>query len=775
MPLPSQDGSPTEPKQPLSTPAASVILPKSRHATPTIGGLLGSPSPSNLVLRKPSPSSAVLYASTLSPPGSRPMSPTAHSSPLRSVSETTPESTSRQTLMESAARNPEEPLNLILRSFVPHVSVFPSKDTEILIGGKGFRNGLWELLRPFGENIKGKMTVRDSNGVGQTLEDFSIRFTRFGSNIGHPDPSVSNSSQDPTMQSQRGGHESHLRDRKLLADVEAVVERHLSFAEQLSSPLPHFESPPSHWQIPETSSPYYSLYLRRLLSGLPITAHETFSHPVACVIAISSKNEAPIEELRALYTETNRIGTKLPPWVDSTYLRYYVLIHDEENDDITRSMALFEQMKRHLGLHCHLLRLRCSQSVETDDDSMPMPRSDWISATEELEEIRRSESDEEFEDPSHYIFESDVTAIRAFVYEMVTQSIIPTMERHISVWNDQVASRRRGIAGRFMNLSRKWTGLGSSSRSSTGGSSNSKDNYDTAGFYQAESPEAIMRKLGDYAFMLRDWKLARSTYDMLRTDFSESKAWKYHAAANEMAAISLMLMPRSLRSKNLSETVDQLLEASVYSYGTQSNSPYGAMRCLILGFELLRLSGVSHIDDAGGWGLRLLESRILGGVGDALIKERLSICYGLTAGVGSFGWGRRLRKSATWAVLAADAWCQQTKYIPAQRCLAKAQITYESLPQTQGISKFSSAIEYIASLQHELADKLPAHGDNADEEGDLGGETMKGKIDEESEALMDMRARRASVATRNSVLETAPLHGELEHGAEALINQGGFG
>ena len=40
-----------------------------------------------------------------------------------------------------------------------------------------------------------------------------------------------------------------------------------------------------------------------------------------------------------------------------------------------------------------------------------------------------------------------------------------------------------------------------------------------------------MRKLADYAFMLRDWKLAHSTYDILRKDFANDKAWKYAAGA----------------------------------------------------------------------------------------------------------------------------------------------------------------------------------------------------------------------------------------------------
>src|SRR5438045_1338660 len=143
---------------------------------------------------------------------------------------------------------------------------------------------------------------------------------------------------------------------------------------------------------------------------------------------------------------------------------------------------------------------------------------------------------------------------------MVTQSVIPTMERLISTWNDQIVSRRRGLGGRFMSLSKRWTGFGSGSRTGSFGSSGGNGgNYDVLqGFYSPDSPEAAMRKLADYAFMLRDWKLALSTYELLRTDFNNDKAWKYHAAANEMSAISMLLTPQTMATKSRIENVDQI-------------------------------------------------------------------------------------------------------------------------------------------------------------------------------------------------------------------------
>ncbi|KAK1254471.1 hypothetical protein MKX08_008466 [Trichoderma sp. CBMAI-0020] len=760
MPRP-QDESSTEPIQALPAAAPAAKFSYMRHSTSTIEPFPTSPSESSLVFRNSNPSRASLYASTLSPPGSRSMSPAGRGSPSRVLSSTVFDIGQNRVLPENVGDDPGEPLNLILRSFVPHVSVCASRDTEALIREKGFQNGLWELLRPFGENIQGKVNIRDSNGVGRIFEDFSIRFTRFGENIERPDALSSGSQQAPPPRNPNGAQDRGAGNRSAINDIESVVERHLSYAEESFLGMPHQSIMMKYGSDSEAASPYYALYLRRLLSGLPISAHETFAHPVACIIAISSRNPAPIEELRRLYSETSQGEKKLPSWVDGDYLRYYVLVHDEENDDITRSMGLFEQMKRHLGLHCHLLRLRCSQSVETDDDSIPLPRSDWMSASEELAEIRRSENDEDFEDPSRYIFESDATAIRTFVREMLMQSIIPTMERHATIWNDQVASKRRGITGRFMSLSKRWTGFGSSSRSSSSGNSisinTSKDGYDPSGFYRADTSEAIMRKLADFAFMLRDWKLAHSTYDLLRSDFSESKAWKYHAATNEMAALSLLLMPQQLTSKSRAETVDQMLESAFYSYNTRCSSPYGATRTLILAQELLRLRGGSSIDDAARWCTRLLETKILGRIGDALVKERLAICYASKLGVGSWSWGSRRRKSAAWSVFAARAWAQQSKHIPAQRCLNEAKKMYETLPHGQGISRFASARETMDSLQRELTEKLeyPAgHGRGVPEDA------IDDTIDEESEALTDMRSRRASNLARGGALETAPLHNE---------------
>ena len=285
--------------------------------------------------------------------------------------------------------------NTIIRSFAPRVAVYASKDTEDFMTGKGFKGGLCSLLRPYGERLQGKVIIRDSIGSSKICDDFGIRFvdsqgrrrtdvhhttcTTFGFDYG----SHLNDSQDNLSRS------SLSHDRYSGAVIDQVLQRCLQNQDEkmngdegnnlVYGSLAH-ESQPKSSQI-------YPIYLRKLLSSTSPVPFETFTHPVACMIAVSSHHQAPIEALRQLYTDTSHGGNQTPAWVGTDYLRYYVLIHDEEKDDITKSTALFDLMKRHFGLHCHLLRLRGTECVQTDDDSVQVPPCEWLSAEEEMDSI----------------------------------------------------------------------------------------------------------------------------------------------------------------------------------------------------------------------------------------------------------------------------------------------------------------------------------------------------------------------------------------------------
>lgn len=315
---------------------------------------------------------------------------------------------------------------------------------------------------------------------------------------------------------------------------------------------------------------------------------------------------------------------------------------------------------------------------------------------------------DDLEVSEHYTFEPDVTAVRAMLREMVTQSILPFMENRVMTWNDQVASRRRGLSGRFMSLSKRWAGFGSS-KSATSGSTttltSSNSNYDhRLGFYPPESPEATMRQLGDYAFMLRDWKLAYSTYEFLRTDFSHDKAWSYHAAVNEMAAITSLLNPQTMNSKSRSETIDQMLETAAYSYLTRCSLPANVVRCLTVTIELLRHRGPSAVDDASRWGGRLLEFGILTPFAQAITTEIMADCYETRTKASSLLLSSRSRQAALWNVLASESWLKINKLTHARARLEAARRLY-SLDEKANAGPLSASMQPLwLRMDHALRD-----------------------------------------------------------------------
>ena len=284
---------------------------------------------------------------------------------------------------------------LIVRSFAPRVAVFASTDTEEFIGQKGFKNGLYSLLRPYGENLPGKVVIRNSVGGSRGWDDFGIRFIdsqELQKDSAHQtgDETVDPKARNLVIGSQHVFEQTRSSYSNITgASIDKVLDHYLQtegvFSDGQGKESFDFQD---SYESRHGSSPLYPFYLRKLLSGASIVPYETFSQPVACLIAISSHNLAPIEALRRLYSNTSHASNRTSGWMGTEYLRYYVLVHDEENDDITKSTALFDLMKRHFGLHCHLLRLRRSQCALTDDDSTKVPSCEWLSVEEETEKFR---------------------------------------------------------------------------------------------------------------------------------------------------------------------------------------------------------------------------------------------------------------------------------------------------------------------------------------------------------------------------------------------------
>ena len=360
-----------------------------------------------------------------------------------------------------------------------------------------------------------------------------------------------------------------------------------------------------------------------------------------------------------------------------------------------------------------------------------------------------------------HIFEADVSAIKSFVRELTAQSIVPHMENRISMWNEQVASRRRGLSGRFMSLSKRWTGIGSVSRNSatpSGLGGGVSGNYDPLqGFYRSDVPEAILRKLADFASMLRDYKLSSSTYELLRADYTNDKAWKYLAGANEMCAISTLLNPFGTVSKSKLESLDQMLETASYSYLTRCSDPQDALRCSVLAVELLKVRGSAAAEMAAKWAVRSLGICLVGSVGHVLVSERVASCFAAQTGTGNNASGTRKRKAAFWNVLAADEWLKLGKADFAAERLDDAEDLYENVGSTEGTTTFKEMSSFLEQIQLAVRIKRGQTRRRSANEVEIGQIDDEEQGTDETSEQLDFRSHRRSFVGATNALESAPL------------------
>lgn len=571
--------------------------------------------------------------------------------------------------------------HLIPRAFAPSVPVVASADVNDLAKRKGYAS-FFDLLRPFGDMVGSKVVYKDSNGLAAPLENFNVNFVELG-----PASNMINYGQ---VDIQRPGlvpvSDLYAPGGDLVA-LERQIENEMQVAgENLAST----EKSNTAKSLPDATT-YYESFFQSLLSGLPTSSHETFSHPVAMCIAVSSQNQFPIATLASL---SDRSKKSLPSWIDPDFLFYYILVHDEDQDDLVTSNIIYDEMRVKYGTPCYLLRLNSSKTNQEMQNAVEVPLFDRRSAPERLRSrwhgpgrtssflpsaVLAAENDL---NKLRYLSPPDHTGLVSLVREMVIRSIVPHMERSITLWNEEVAGPRRGIAGRLFKVGRSlW---GSSSRTATPVSGNG--NYDPqTSSYRPDTPEAQLRKLADYAFMLRDWKLANGVYDMLRKDFSNDRAWKHHAGAQEMYVVSLLLQSPTISEKVRTETIAPTLDSALYNYLSRSTAPYSALRSMVVTSELLRVKGGGAVDDAAKWIMRIMAEKLVGEMTRALLVDRVGYCFATgeahnseteteTAKVSAAVnyKGSRRRKAAFWRALAAESWSSIGKHRLARQALQAA-------------------------------------------------------------------------------------------------------
>ncbi|SNX85279.1 uncharacterized protein MEPE_03988 [Melanopsichium pennsylvanicum] len=606
----------------------------------------------------------------------------------------------------------------------PRVAVLSSPDVDRVVQLNGIPD-LSTLLRPFESSVE-RLSVRTSLLETRFCDRFPLRFDSYS--LFNPDAvhAISlSSSQHLPRPSTIGHFNEELLDRvnHLIATNikkwDAQVARPVAFAESIHPPkdtrdededgdtkssdvLDETLAQLQRGSLEETA-PWFVAVQQLVFGQRGIAKHESFGHPVAILLAVSSASADPMNDFAKLYEATTQ-SSPFPahPYINPDTLRYYVLIHDvrTSGSDLASSKEILEQVKKTYGLHCCLLAINSA----SDDRSAPAAElaALWkphLPSLPTSPALTSPTPDAAPSDVATLLDAEDVKRIKGFIRELTAQSIVPFMERYVQHMGEHLANSRKGLTNRLFGASRKLfggvasvSGSGDKSGSSTPGGLATTGGYDPQNdFYPFSSIEAQTRRLADFAFTIRDYKLAASMYDLGRKDFVGDKAYRHAAGATEMFGLSHLMIMYTSRSAPID--VDSYLAQACHDYAlrspARSNAPMAdenyALRATLLYYEAYRMLGYLRPAPAGLLRMSVKSDEVLAPL---LLEQAALACLQLKP-------RPALRKYALHLVTAAHKFQACGQKILSLRCYAQAAVVYRQ----KGWALIENHIEHELGMQ----------------------------------------------------------------------------
>lgn len=310
---------------------------------------------------------------------------------------------------------------------------------------------------------------------------------------------------------------------------------------------------PQDFEVEQDGPQKFSRFVKKLITQSrwyrKESEHETFNHPVAFVYVITGN--APIQELQDVWKKMYDSA-----FVSPDVLRFNMVFSLDGAGD-----HLYAEVKRIYGLHCFMLKLStplvvaAPAEVNLLDMDIPPP----VPAKE---------------DPK------DRENVMAFVKEFTLHSLIPFMDSLLLKWNDQVVTSRKGLARGLQQARRLFS---SSSRTSSIRHISFNSGIDLKvnapveqrmSIYPYATHEAMLRRCGDFAFMLGDIRYAENVYRDVKRDYQNDKANKYYAGVLEMIGLCHIFL-------NDKKDAESVFEMSVKTYSDNNYSEYALRTCLL--------------------------------------------------------------------------------------------------------------------------------------------------------------------------------------------------
>lgn len=368
----------------------------------------------------------------------------------------------------------------------------------------------------------------------------------------------------------------------------------------------------------------YLTLFDKMITSNQITPFEAFNHPVSQIFIIDYETDS-IEELRKLIVNFRNFNFPKYFQIDDLMVHIFI-IYDLGKFSSNEIVSFSNEIKNKLNLNSTIFPMNYN-SEESEEDKNIISLIENCTIEEDLQRISLNESNDGFQ-----INRNIDMLIRNKLCEYINKFLIPHMQAKIRLWDDQMLQPKKSITGRFFLVSRKLFNSGNNSdtnllNNSTikngGNNPNSSFNYQENYYYRSAS-EQVLRKLADWSIMLKDFKYAYSTYELIRKDYSNDRAWVYVASAQEMCIVSLLL---AQTQQNLNPTVkpqipdkntlrkirhdiiDPYMDNLSYTFKSRLNLKTFSFRTMIMVVELLLcMSQIFHISY---WWYEMIEKYLL--------------------------------------------------------------------------------------------------------------------------------------------------------------------
>ncbi|KAI5949736.1 hypothetical protein KGF57_004559 [Candida theae] len=524
--------------------------------------------------------------------------------------------------------------HLLFHSFSPSVSLQSSHNVDLYFQSI-LNNGndassistTLQIFKPFGNNIKyaipnQQFKITNTQLITKSHDHFPIRFDSSLPEI----LSVITAQQQDRQQSQQQQQQQQQQKQRRSHDGVSVSSRDSSSSSTSDSlgNIPNFAShdAPQLEQLFRISSleqylrhaakneqsnekDLYLTFLDKIITSNRPTAFETFNHPVAQVFVIDYDNDS-VDDLRKMMVEFRNYNFPKYFQIDDLLMHVFI-VFDSSKYNANELSGFQSNIRSKLNIESTLLAIKSSH----DEKGEPEPELE----TETLSLVENCTIEEHLQrislndlTSSFTIPQSVDTSIKFGVNTFINKYLIPHMQNKVRAWDDQVLQPKKSITGRFFSASRKLfnnnsdSNLLSSTSTTSASHSHTSFNHRENQYYKS-SPEQITRKLADWSLMLKDYKYAYSTYDIVRKDYSNERAWLYVASTQEMCIVSLLLQhttnstvtpDRNTLRRIKHDIIEPYMDNLSYTFKSRFNLKTYSIASFVIVVELLLLMSQTY-------------------------------------------------------------------------------------------------------------------------------------------------------------------------------------